>query len=207
MNCKFFYFLFAIALTVIPARASLSFSIDQVSSTLTQGDIGDMIEVIMTNSASFNANSFTLEITSDNPGVTFTQVTTGTSHPYVFAGNSLFGPDITSSPGTTLDGGDATATPPFADITLAPSTYGMGLVFFNIDPGAATGPVTFSFGNAAVNVFSDAGGDTITPSLNSLQLNIQAAAVPEPSALLPLAALALAAGFRLRRTGRVGNLP
>lgn len=40
MNRKFFYCLFAIVLTVIPAHAALTFSINQVTATLTQGDVG-----------------------------------------------------------------------------------------------------------------------------------------------------------------------
>src|SRR5262249_43446418 len=88
---------------------------------------------------------FSLEISVSDTHVTFTSATTATSLPYVFAGHSLFGPTITTSPaGQTMDASDlwdlSGATPTLA----SGATVGLAHIFFNVSAGAPSGPLTVS---------------------------------------------------------------
>ena len=204
MNRKYGLLLLVMVLLVIPARASINFSIVPITPTIHQGDNGDLFDVIMTSTASFSANSFSFEVSTVDTDVTFVSATISTTaDPYIFAGNSLFGPNITSltSLPQTLDASDLTADT--LDITIPANTaFALGEVSFNIAGNATPGPFTVTFGNPNANFFSDEAADSIAVTgQQSQQFTIQAP-VPEPSTLLPLSALVLGIGAALRRRSR-----
>src|SRR5205807_9645410 len=124
-----------------------------------------------------------VEILASSADVTFTDATTATvSQPYIFSGNSLFGPDIvTSSPGQTLDASDFVATPLSSTTIAAGGIFGLGRIFFDVSPSATvpeTVTVSFNAGNSSL---SDANGNSIAiDSFQSGTIDV----VPEPSAAI-----------------------
>jgi hypothetical protein len=187
------------------ARANMSFTLTNVPTTVNAGDVGDTFEVDLINTgASFPLSSFSFSIVTSNPDITFEQSTTATGAPYVFSGDSgadsFLGGVNGSTPGSPFGGFDFTADS--KDITVpASSTVGLGLVSFNVSPGAMTEAVTFSFDpTMGANSLGDneSAVYTVDTSDNaSVQVD---SGVPEPSMLLPLSALAMAAvGWRRRK--------
>jgi hypothetical protein len=82
-----------------PAKADVVISI-QSPLNANAGDTGDSFDVTLTNTgpSAVSIAAFTFEISAANTDMTFTDANTGTGlAPYIFAGNSLFGPDITVS--------------------------------------------------------------------------------------------------------------
>ncbi len=209
---KYALLLLAMAVTVIPAKADVTYSIVQVTGTLNPGDTGDLFDVIMTVSngtTPFSANSFSFEVSTTDTDITFVDATTATTAAtYLFAGNSFadtfLGGDIASPVvlPQTLDASDLTGD--FSNMTINPGTYGLGHVSFNIANNATPGPFTVTFGNAAANVLADSAipPNTVSPALTPQQFTIQTPPMPEPSTLLPLSALMLAVGAVLRRRSR-----
>jgi hypothetical protein len=174
--------LMAVALGATPARASFNFSIVPITLNPTQGDVGDVFDVVLTNTGpAFQANSFTFEVSTTDGDITFTSADPlNTVDPYIFAGDSFVGSGaLNTGSGQTLDASDLTAD--FADITVPVGAVALGEVFYEVAPAAALGPFTITFGVASANGLSDANFDTITPdSLNSQQFDIEQG-VPEPA--------------------------
>ena len=132
--------------------------------------------------------AFSLEISVLlSTDVSFTSATTGTSQPYVFAGDSLFGPTIsTSAPGQILDASDLSAGATIA----AGDAVGLAHVFFDVLAGAPAGPLAVSFTDFPFTSLSDPEGILIVPVelLNgSITINGPGIPVPEPSTLALLA--------------------
>ena len=126
--------------------------------------------------------------------------TTATLAPYVFAGNSLFGPTIsTSVPGQTLDAFDLWGVPGGGAAIAAGATVGLGRAFFNVLAGGLSGLVIVSAVAVPFTSLSDPSGSNIdVDTLTNGSITIAASAVPEPSALV-LAVLALAAMASIRK--------
>jgi len=195
----------ALFLLTLPARADLVLL--ATNSGATQGDTGDTLEVGLTNNGPSDVTiggfSFGISVPSTS-GITFTDVTTNTATPYIFAGTSLFGPDITN-PGQTLPATDITAS----DITENPSgidvasgsTVGLGLVFFSVAANAAPTSVSVNFDDYPVSSLSDENGNNVSIDTfegSAILVAPSTAAVPEPSAAAALAGLVLAAGTFVR---------
>ncbi len=184
-----------------PAYASLIFSTQSV--TASAGSTGDTLDVLLTNTGASGVSigGFNFEIATSDPDIIFTSVFTSTvTAPYIFSGNSLFGPQIDTQTSPSVIASDLAAS---GSATLGSGvTVGLGKVFFNVSPTAASGPFTVSFtGGAAGNNLSDAlGNDVRIDTLSSGTISISA--VPEPSSLLlTLAGIALFLG-RGRRQRR-----
>jgi hypothetical protein len=181
------------------ARADLLLTAESV--TAKPGDVNDLFNVYLTNlgTAPVDVESFNFEINTTSTDITFEQATDATTlFPYIFAGNSLFGPVIsTSSPGQTLDASDIAATG-FTAVNPGAS-FGLGLISFNVAPTAPNqvAPVTFNENSAFTSV-SDAAGNLQT--LDFASGNITVSAVPEPATglllLVPLAGLLWSKRFR-----------
>lgn len=170
------------------------------------GSSGDF-DVLLTNTGSSAQNiaGFAFELSTTDSNITFTDVTTSTTAPYIFPGDSLFGPDIiTSAPGLIVDASDFSASGNGTDVG-AGQTYGLGNVSFSIDPGAVSGDIaTIDFDAYPLTSLSDSFGSNVDFTTASGTITVQtSSAVPEPSTALPLCAAMLAGAWLIRRGRRI----
>jgi hypothetical protein len=164
------------------------------------GTTGNSFEVDVTNNGTLAdvIDSFAFEVATASAGISFTVSTDGTANPYIFAGNSSFGPTLSLlSTGQSMDGSDIANTGNGYSLDVG-STIAIGEVFYNVADGASAGPVTVSFLPTTATSFSDINGNTFNiQALNSGTVTLTPGTVPEPSSLsimsLALTALALAA--------------
>jgi hypothetical protein len=189
-----------------PAQAALILAVQSVSAAA--GSTGNAFDVTLQNTGpsavTIGGDSFGLMVGS--PNITFTSATTATTlAPYIFDGQSLFGPTISfTPPGQTIQAADLFATFGSGVSVGAGVTVGLGHVFFNVAPGTTPGPYTVTVlpfpttgltdpngNNIPINTLSN-GTITVTPGTT--------AAVPEPATLL-LAGLGWPAAWLLRRRG------
>jgi hypothetical protein len=183
-----------------PARATMSFSIESVA--VTSPSSGDAFEVFLTNTGSaVDINSFTFELSISDTHFNFTSVTTATvPDTYIFAGNSLFGPNIDFPPasGQSVTASDAWVVAGNGFTVGTGVTVGLGEVFFDVTSGAAPGPYTVSFAPSGTSL-SDINGNAIPiDNLNSGTITVGGSAVPEPSTFA-LFGVALAAVLFARK--------
>ena len=168
------------------------------------GTTGNSFEVDVTNTGPVAdvIDSFAFEVATASVDITFTGSTDGTVNPYIFAGNSSFGPELNLlSAGQSMDGSDVANTGNGYGLAGS-STIAIGEVFYNVTAGASAGPVTISFSPPTATSFSDINGSPFTiQSLNSGTIALTPGAVPEPSclSLLVLALAAVALGARPSR--------
>jgi hypothetical protein len=153
---------------------------------------GNAFEVDLTNNTG-NAvvvGGFSFGLTA-SPDFIFTSATTATNSPYIFDGDSFFGPDITSSMGA----GFIIA----GDISLSGSgfsvgnnaTVGLGEVFFTVAADVAPGPYTVSFVTGQTSL-SDINTNSIPiGAFNSGTITVPESAAPEPTTLALFGAPAL----------------
>jgi hypothetical protein len=180
-------------LTIQPARASFIFNIEAV--TAGGGTTGNTFDVTLTNTgAAQTIGGFSFGISAASPNITFTGAFTSTATaPYIFAGDSLFGPEIDFPPtnGQSLLASDISASGSGTNVTMG-ETVGLGQVVFDVAPGAPVGPIVATF-NANQNSLSDVNGN-----------DIPLAPTPEPSTLvLFTASLVGLAGGAWRRCRRI----
>ena len=158
------------------------------------------IDLTNTGPTSIALGAFSFEIDVTDPHITFTSASTATVAPYVFAGNSLFGPIIsTSAPGQTLDGSDLRDVPGGGATIAAGATVGLGHALFDISAGDSPGSMTVMLSPFSATSLSDPQGVNI--SVNTLtdgSITIAGAPVPEPSAAM-LALVGLAALVSIRK--------
>ena len=186
-----------------PASAAVIFSAD--STFTSAGATGVSFDITLTNTggAAITVEVFGFEILSSSTDITFTDATTGTvSHPYIFTGHSLFGPDIvTSSPGQVLDASDFYDIPASGATVGSGVTVGLGRIFFDVSPSASTPQVvTVSF-NAGNSSLSDPNGSPITInqfSPGTITIGAESA-VPEPGSLLLMSIGIAGLAWRRRR--------
>jgi hypothetical protein len=163
------------------SRASIVLTVQSVASTAGAFDV----ELTNTGPSAVSIDAFAFEISVNNAQVHLNQANISTTvAPYIFDGQSLFGPIIsTTSGGTVLDASDAYAISN-SDVTIGSGvTLGLGHVLFSIT-GTLTSPATVSFNqNSTITNLADKGNNvainsfvngTITPPTT----------VPEPSTLV-----------------------
>lgn len=196
----------AAALLWVPA-ARADFVISVSSSSAFAGS-GSTLEVDLTNTGSsaqtFGGFSFGLSTTS--PDITFTGATTATAAPYIFAPDSLFGPNIATTTGLSLVASDLAA---IGDSVGAGATVGLGLVSYNVAPGTSAGSIAVALAAFPTTSLSDTSGGNIsfTPEPGGLITVLPSASgVPEPSTLV-LAMLACPAGVWAAWRRRAGKRP
>ena len=166
------------------------------SITASPGTFGNFDVTLSNNGPStIQIAGFAFSITTTNSAITFTAVSISTAAPYVFAGHSLFGPDINAGTGTTLaatDNYDA----PNTNVTIASgATVGLGHITYNIASIATSGNFAITLGAYPATSLSDALGNNVT--INTL-IPGSISIVPEPGTMLLFPA-ALGMMFMLRR--------
>jgi hypothetical protein len=173
----------------IPARAGIVVTAQSVSAS------DGAFDVFLTNTgtSAVDIAAFTFEVNVSSSQIAFTDATTSTTtSPYIFAGNSLFGPDILASismSGTTLDAGDVTADASNVSVG-AGASFGLGHVFFTTT-GTLIGDATVSFTGSPLTSLSDAVGTDVPITKFTTGTIIGVAMIPEPSSLI-LATIGLA---------------
>jgi hypothetical protein len=189
----------AVVLAAGPARAGLVVSAESVPAS------AGVFDVILTNTggSAVGISGFSFEVNVDSAQVTFTDATTATTDPYIFAGTSLFGPDITrniTNGGETLDaldisfGGNQSVG--------AGQSVGLGHVFFSVS-GTLPGPATVSFTAYPATGLADSGGNNVPIDTLTSGTISPAGTVPEPSTLvLATTALALFGATQIVRRRR-----
>jgi len=165
------------------------------TATVNAGSTGDTLDFTLFNSRpnAITLGGFSLEISVADAHISFTSATTATSLPYVFAGDSLFGPIIsTSGPGQTLDASDFCLV--CGNTIAAGATVGLAHIFFDVAAGAPSGPVTVSVTAFPFTSLSDLAGNDLQAILQNGTITIRSTSVPEPSTLallvLPMVLLA-----------------
>ncbi len=152
------------AIAPTSARAGFTFTVQSVSATA--GSLNNTLNVTLTNtgSSAVTVGGFAFEIVAGS-GVTFTSVDISTTLPYIFAGQSGFGPDISNQPpnlpGNTLAALDFFSTFGSGISLGAGSTVGLGDVHFNV-ASTATSPISITFAAPPVTNLSDAAGHNIS---------------------------------------------
>jgi len=172
----------------MPARADLMMSIQSV--TVNAGSTGNLFDVLLTNNGPAPTaviESFTFGIETIIPGITFTGVTTATSTPYIFGGDSLFGPAIGSGgSGSPLIAGDLFDIPSSGVALDSGKTVGLGSVSFDVDPGVDSGTFSIDLSSLFTSI-ADSSSQPVDVNLRGGSITVnRAVAMPEPSAVLEL---------------------
>ena len=181
---------FIVLSAAIPARAGMIVTAQSVSSS------DGALDVFLTNTgpSAVNIAAFSFEVNVSSSQVTFTDATFNTTaNPYIFAGNSLFGPEILTSisnGGQTLDAADATFNA--LDVSVGSGeNVGLGHVLFTTS-GTLTSDATVSFTGFPSTALADAAGTNVPiDTITNGTISPVATVVPEPSTLI-LATIGLA---------------
>jgi hypothetical protein len=167
------------------AQASLIIGVQNVGANSPSS--ADTLDVTLTNTGpgpvTLGGFSFGLSVT--DPAITFTSATVATViAPYIFAGQSLFGPTIsTSAPGQTLDASDLGLT----GATIAGgAAVGLGHVFFSVAAGDTAGPKAVTLAAFPTTGLSDVNDSFVAFSASNGMITIAgtSSGVPEPSTIL-----------------------
>jgi hypothetical protein len=183
----------------VPAQAALI--ITAGNAIAAAGSSGNTLEVTLTNTgpSAVTIEGFSFGISTTSSGINFTSATTATVAPYIFDGNTFFGPTINTTSGMSLNASDIDSNFTGASVA-AGATVGLGHVFFNVAPGTTPGPYTVTLAPFPTTGLSDAmGGNLPFQGVNGIiTVGPGTTVVPEPSTLL-LAGLGWPAAWLLRR--------
>ena len=182
----------ATATVLLAARsAPAALIIKAQSVTASAGDKGDTLDVTLTNtgSSAVQIEGFSFRLSTNSADVTFTGAFVATTTaPYIFAGNSTFGPEIDTAAGPTLQASDLYGTDAGVSVNGG-ATVGLGQVLFNVAPGASAELVTVSLAAHPATSLNGPG-----PSFNNFPVDTLVSgtitvtggtppAVPEPASL------------------------
>ena len=153
-----------LGLTVLATEANADLVIGAQSVSANAGSTGNSFEVYLTNtgSSSVDVAAFSFEISTTSSNINLTGATTSTTDAYIFGADSLFGPEIDTSTGQTLDASDVFATPSGSTSIGSGSTFGLGEISFDVGPGASPGNYTVSFTPYPSTSLSDPNGNDLT---------------------------------------------
>ena len=170
--------------------------------TSSPGDAGDTFELTVTNTGdqAVTVAGFGFGVSVSDADITLQDATITTLlNPYIFDGNSLFGPDILAgTDGVSLDAADIYSGD--GGMILNPGdSFGLGEVSFDVAAGALPGIYTVALSTSDANTnFSDPDGGSIPiAAFNDGSIMIADNTTPEPATWLLLTG-ALAA-LKLRR--------
>jgi hypothetical protein len=180
----------------LPAEATLIVGVQSVTAGANTNN--DTLDVTLMNTgpSAVAVGGFTFEIISASSNISFIDANTSTAAPYVFDGNSAFGPDLTGpTSGPTLSTSDVDL---LGSATVASgATVGLGHITFDV-AAAASGIIAITLGpTPQFTSVADASGNNLPITLANGQVTIST--VPEPSLVLPLAMAAVIGARRLRR--------
>ena len=177
--------LFASALLTAPlARADLIISV--ASATVNPGTVNDVLDVSLFNNgpAAVAIGAFSFGVSVTDPDITFVGATTSTGTPYIFAGDSLFGPAIGTAAGQSLTASDVFDTIGSGAVVAAGGSVGLGHVLFDVAPNAAGGVFAVSLSAPESSLADPSSANIPITSLVNGQISIAAqGSVPEPPAI------------------------
>ena len=170
-----------------PARADLIITV--LDSSAAPGGTGTFdITLTNTGAADINISSFSVEPTlSPTSGVHFTDVTTATTLPYIFAASS----SVTASspfsydlfPNTDFIASDSFFAAPGYQAIAAGATLGLAHVLYSVDAGTPLGAVPVTLDMTGTSLADEAGNLlSVTPANGTITVALRA--VPEPSTVL-----------------------
>ena len=144
-----------------PARAGLIVSV--VSVTANAGSTSDALDITLTNTgpSAVTVGGFSFGVSVATTNITLTQANISTAAPYIFDGNSLFGPVISTSTGQSLIASDLFAISG-SGTTLGGAEVGLGHLLFDVSQTASSGPVTVSLASFPTTSLSDASAVTFS---------------------------------------------
>src|SRR5208337_5159536 len=137
------------------------------TNSFTPGSSTNGLDVTLTNTGTSPTTiaGFSFEITAASNNVAFESVTDNTvSVANIFAGHSLFGPDITlkvSNNGRTISGADNFKTPDEGTPLAAHQILGLGNVLFALSPSTPLAPINISFTSYSTSSVSDSSANDI----------------------------------------------
>jgi hypothetical protein len=195
-------FLIAALLYAAPARAGLLVAVQSVSAGIGSTGNGFDVTLMNTGAAPLTVGGFNFTISTADSEITFTSADISTTTaPYIFAGDSLFGPTINTTSGQSLAASDLAISG--GDVVGAGATVGLGHVLFDISPTAALGSFPVVLAPFPGTSLADSLGNNITiNTLTNGQITIIAATVPEPGSIVLLGSVLLAVILAKRRARR-----
>ncbi len=182
------------------ARADLVFGIADAIGNPGSSTNGFDVTLTNTGSSDVAIAGFSFEVTTTSSDVSFSDVNVSTqSAPYIFVGNSLFGPDITNSAvgDTSISAADNVNTPSSSATLASGATLDLGHVVFALNSNASSIPIPISFSNDANTGVNDPSGTSFSnlsiPAPGAITIPVGGVVVPEPaSVVLGLQTLLLA---------------
>lgn len=190
-----------------PARADLVVSVS--SAAVNAGTANDVLEVtlINTGTSAVAIGGFTFGLSVADPDIAFSEATTSTGTPYIFAGHSLFGPGIGSAAGQSLTASDLFDIADSGAVVGAGGTVGLGQVVFDVGANAASGVFAVSLSAPETSLADPTSANLPIQSLVNGQISIAAQpSVPEPSPILGILALLAALAVWPLRSRRRENV-
>ena len=201
--------LFGLAIAAAPpALADLVVSVS--SAAVNPGTANDVLDVTLLNTgnSAVTVLAFSFGLSVNSPDITFSEATISTGTPYIFAGHSLFGPDIGSAAGQSLTASDLFDIAGSGAVVGAGGSVGLGQVLFDVAANAASGVFAVSLSAPETSLADPTTANLPIQSLVDGQISIAAQpSVPEPSAVFGITISLAALAMRLRRTRRHENLP
>jgi hypothetical protein len=198
----------ALALTLLAASPLFAAGITMslTSAIAAPGSTGNSFEVDLTNlgPTPVTVGGFSFELLITTSDISLTDVSTLTATPYIFLGNSTFGPDLSGpSSGQAIDASDVFSVPMAGTTLDSGDSFGLGHVLFDVSSGAVPGIFAVDLAKFPQSTLSDAAGNNLdVDQLSPGQITISGATVPEPRSLwlLSIGAIAILA-LRLMRLG------
>lgn len=204
---QFLPVLFVLALAAAPAaHADLVVSVS--SAAVNAGTANDVLDVTLLNtgSSAVTIGAFSFGLSVMNPDITFTGATTSGAT-YIFAGDSLFGPEIGTAAGQSVMASDLFDMIGSGAVVGAGGSVGLGQVLFDVAANAASGAFAVTLSAPETSLADPATTNLPIQSLVNGQISIAAqASVPEPSPIFGILTLLAALSGRPLRTRRRENL-